>query len=73
MTVQFQNFDNMKPNLKENTEANKRFDYVIVVDRKIKQLPFYEDVLKFLHYLQGRGIIVELGYGNVCYNIPIQK
>ena len=46
-------------------KADRRTDYVIVVDRHIKTSQFYNYVVKFLNYLQVRGIKVELGFGNV--------
>ncbi|XP_044261982.1 anoctamin-3-like isoform X2 [Tribolium madens] len=41
-----------------------RYDYVIILDRNIKQSQFFNDVVKYLNYLQGRGVILELRHGN---------
>jgi hypothetical protein len=46
-------------------EERRRFDYVIVVDKNIKKSAFYKSVVKFLNYLQGRGVAVELAYEDV--------
>ncbi|KAJ3619831.1 hypothetical protein MTP99_005485 [Tenebrio molitor] len=53
-------------------EERRRFDYVIVVDKNIKKSAFYKSVVKFLNYLQGRGVTVELAYGNIKENVYIK-
>ncbi|EEZ97433.1 hypothetical protein TcasGA2_TC011264 [Tribolium castaneum] len=46
-------------------DTKNRFDYVLVLDRNIKQSQFFNDVLEYLSYLQARGVVVELRTGNI--------